>query len=168
VNLGPVGHVPSWDDQVVQGIGVQDVRSRHGDARTCRWCPRRHETGQACTVVKQGKLIPLRADLHDEMRARMVRAALERIGRGQQPAIAAGEAQLNVNAAVRLAPQAIDNAGDRDSALLHVKPGRQVHPGERLPRLALAGLEPVQPASLAGGRVQAAADRNNQRDRGKP
>ncbi len=169
VNLGPVGYVLPGDDQVVQGIGVQDVGSCNGDTRTCRWRPRRHETRQTCTVVKEGKLVSLRNDLHDEMRARVVRAPLERIRRSQQPAISAVEVQLNVNVAVGLAPQAIDNPGDRDAAVLHVKPERQVHASKRRPRLALAGMEPVQPASCAGEqRVQAAAERKNQHDRGQP
>ena len=168
VNLGPVGHVLPREDQVVQGIGIQDIGSCHPDTRAYPWRPRRHETRQTRAVVREGKLLPLRNYLHDEMRAPVVWAPLERVRRGQQSAIGAVEAQFNVNVAIGFAPEAIDNAGNRDAALFHVQPVRQIHASERPPRLALTGMEPMQPAVCPGERVQAAAERKNQQDRGQP
>ena len=168
VDLGPVGRLLPWEDQVMQGIGVQDVGSCHPDTRACRWRPGRHEARQTCAVIRERKLPPLRNDLHDEMRAPVVWAPLERVRRGQQPAISAGQAQLDVNVSIGLAPQAIDNAGDRDAALLNVQSGGQVHASERRPRLALAGMEPMRPASCTGEQVHAAAERQSQHDGGQP
>src|SRR5215472_8232506 len=102
MHFGPVGDVLARIDQVMQGVGVQDVWSGDLDA-----LPRirRLRGYEACTggaVIGERKLAVLRDDLYHQVRARVARASLVSVGGRQQVPVCAAQTQLDVDIAIRL------------------------------------------------------------------
>src|SRR5262245_40119332 len=118
--LGPVGYVLARVDQVMQGVGVPDVRS--GDLDMLPWLRHfgRHEPRARGAVIGEWKFTVLRDDLNYKVRAAVARASLVRVGRRQQAPVGAAQMQLDMNISVRLLAHAIDSAAPGDAAFLDV------------------------------------------------
>src|SRR6266700_8001670 len=142
MDLSPVLSRPPLVEDAMEDVLVDDVRSGHCDVGSRSGRSRRDEASGVRVVISgEQALLLLRNDLHDEVRLRMIRTRLQRIGRCQESAKLRIEADAQVEVSIWFKLEAVHGAAHCAAAIEHLKPLRDVDPGQRWTELALARLE---------------------------